>query len=409
MHTRHLALVVIVAIIMLIAGYFIGHAITPLQQLITQTTTVTMVTEKTVTHVVTTPLYTTVFTTIPSPIPTSVTTYIPVTTYTTIIRIETVTKLGPISVVDALGRIILFEEKPKRVVSLAPSITEILFALGLGDKIVGVTSYCNYPPDVVKLVEEGRISVIGGYWRPDVEKIIMLKPDLVIGSAGTRPHLDLKERLEGLGIKMVFVKGSNAADDSEIFADISTIASIFGVEDRAVELINSIVDEINYVKKKLAELNIAKSKVLVLLGPPSWGLYSSGGDTFLGWIISTAGGINIAQRFSGWPRLDYEYVLSQDPDVIIITGMGLNPQDIMKDIEGTPLAETKAFKEGKVFIVDQEANDILVRPGPRIGKAVKLMAQILYPEIFGNPEVQIVYRLSSMFLTMSTPAIAEAG
>ncbi|MEM0490242.1 MAG: ABC transporter substrate-binding protein [Ignisphaera sp.] len=369
MDMKYLGLIVIVAIVMLIGGYYIGQTIAPTTiTTITATVTYTHVVEKTIT---------------PSPI------------YTTLTVIETLTIVQetPISIVDALGRSIVFEKTPERVVSLAPSITEILFALGLRDRVVGVTSYCNYPPEVLRLVEEGKIAVIGGYWTPDVEKILALKPDLVIGSSGTRPHIQLRERLEEAGIKIIYIKGSGATNIYEIYEDIATIAKIFGVEDTARKIIQDIDNEIRYVTQKLGEANVAKLKVLQLAGPPSWGLYSAGGNTFIGWVISTAGGINIAQRFTGWPQLDYEFVIAENPDVIIVSAMGANYTAIIEEIRGTPLADTKAFKEGRVYLLDKEANDILVRPGPRVGKAVVLVAKILYPEIFGEPDTPIVYRM----------------
>ncbi|MEM4788442.1 MAG: ABC transporter substrate-binding protein [Ignisphaera sp.] len=363
MQLRSLVLALI-AVLMLGLGIAIGYFIAPPRESIVERTIT-----YTYTHTMTSPVY------------------------QTLTVVQTVEKRAPVSIVDALGRIITFEEFPKRVISLAPSITEILFALGLGDKVVGVTSYCNYPPEVPKLVEEGKLTTIGGYWNPDIEKIIALKPDLVIGSSGTRSHVELKDKLEGLGIKTVYIRGSGASSVEEVLSDIATIAKIFGVEDKANELVNNISSEISYVVNKLMEANVTKLKVFVLLGPPTWGLYSVGGDTFLGWVLFTAGGNNIASKYSGWPLLDFEYVVSHDPDVIIATSMGLNPEDVVKEIGNTLLKETKAFKEGRVYVVSQEAEDILVRPGPRIGKAVRLMAQILYPEIFGNPEVEMVFKI----------------
>ena len=300
----------------------------------------------------------------------------------------------PTSIVDSLGREVVFEGVPSRVVSLAPSITEILFALGLGDKVVGVTSYCNYPPEVPKLVEEGKVTVIGGFWNPDPEKIITLKPDLIIGSAGTPPHIQLKDRFEGLGLKVVYVHGSTR-NIYDLYRDISLIAKIFDVEDRALKLINNIQTEVNNITKKLQEVNITKLKVLILLGPPSWGLISVGGDTFIDWVVSTAGGINIAQRFSGWPKLDYEYIAAQDPDVIIVSAMNMDYEEIINDMRRTLLVETKAFREGRVYILDKEADDILMRFSPRLGKTVQLIAKILYPEVFGEPDIPVVYKMST--------------
>lgn len=354
-HGRSIAVVVVVAVVMLLAGIAIGMAISP-----------------------------------------GGSTQIATTIHVPITQVVTSTRPAQISVIDALGREVVFDGVPKRVVSLAPSVTEILFALGLGDRVVGVTSFCNYPPEVPRLVSEGRISVIGGFWNPDSEKVVSLKPDLVIGSAGTRPHLQLKDLLEEAGIKVVYVYGNDAGSLYDVVRDIRTIARIFGVEDAAEKLIKEIEGEIGSVTITIANATrgSAGPKVLLLLGPPAFGLYSAGGDTFIGWIISAAGGVNIAGKFSGWPVLDYEYILSNDPDIIVVSAMGTNYTELIKEIGSTPLAETKAYREGRVYLVDQEANDVLMRPGPRIASAVKLMASIIHPELFGEPETPVVYRMA---------------
>lgn len=362
-HKRNLILVTL-AVVMLLIGVAIGVAISP--RYVSETTT-TIYTP--VTHTA--------------------------TVYTSVTQVVTTKEPVQISVVDALGREVVLESVPRRVVSLAPSITEMLFALGLGDRVVGVTSFCNYPPEVPKLVSEGRISVIGGFWNPDPEKIVSLKPDLVIGSAGTRPHLQLKDLLEGAGIKVVYVYGSEADSFYDVVRDIRTIAKIFRVEETAEKLVSELEREIRSVVSTIANATSGstKPKVLVLLGPPSFGLYSVGENTFIGWIILTVGGVNIAGKFSGWPVLDYEYILSNNPDIIIVSAMGSNYTELAKEIGTTPLAETKAYREGRVYLVDQEANDVLMRPGPRIASAVRLVASILYPELFGEPKIPVVYKV----------------
>lgn len=308
--------------------------------------------------------------------------------------VEVVTTTVPesrIAVIDALGREIVFDRPPTRVVSLAPSITEILFSLGLGDRVVGVTSHCDHPPEVLTLVSMGRITVVGGFWNPDLEKILALEPDLVIGSSGTGPHLRLKDSLERAGVRVVYIRGNAAVDKYEVYSDIRTLAKIFGVERVAEELIGSMEEEISYVEK--AASGGERPKVLFLLGPPAWGLYAAGGNTFIDWAIRAAGGANIAGRFSGWPLLDFEFVLSEDPNVIIVSAMGMNYTALAEEISGTPLAQTSAFRSGRVYLVDLEANNILIRPGPRLGLAVRLLAAILHPGSFGKVEVPVVYRI----------------
>ncbi|MEM1961345.1 MAG: ABC transporter substrate-binding protein [Sulfolobales archaeon] len=368
MVARNVALTLVVALMMLAAGFGVGT------YLAGGTATTAIITEiKTTTVVFTERL----------------------TELTTVVMPE-----ARISVVDALGREITFDKPPTRVVSLAPSITEMLFALGLQDRVVGVTSHCNYPPEVQQLVSKGEIAIIGGFWTPDLEKIVSLKPDLVIGSAGTLPHLKLKESLEQVGIKVFYTRA--ASDKYDVYSDIRALAKIFRVERVAEELINRIEADIKSVETSIPKDE--KPKVLVLLGPPAWGLYSAGGNTFMGWLIRTAGGVNIADKFTGWPVLDYDFILLHDPDVIIISAMGLNYTTLSKEIGETPLALTKAFKNGKVYLVDQEANDILVRPGPRLGLAVRMLASILFPDIFEPPKTPVVYRVGE-----GTGSFSSAG
>ncbi|MCS7100024.1 MAG: ABC transporter substrate-binding protein [Sulfolobales archaeon] len=321
----------------------------------------------------------------------------PVTETVTQVTTRVVTTITPVtvvreivSVVDSLGRVLVFDKPPGRVVSLAPSITEILFALGLGNRVVGVTSFCNYPPEVLKLVNEGKIAVIGGFWTPELEKILAVKPDLVIGSAGTPPHLRLKDQLEQAGIKVLYIRGSGAIDKYEVYLDIRTVARIFLVESAAEELIARMEREVSAVEAQVPKTG--RPKVLILLGPPSWGLYSAGGNTFIGWVLRTAGGVNIAGRFSGWPQLDYEFIVSQNPDVIIVSAHGVDPKAVLKEIAESPLAATNAFKNGRIYLVNQEANDILMRPGPRLSLAVRIVASILYPEIFGEVDIPVIVR-----------------
>lgn len=310
-----------------------------------------------------------------------------------------------VSIIDALGRRVEFEHPPRRVVSLAPSITETLFALGLGGRVVGVTSHCNYPPEVPELVREGEIEIVGGFWTPDLEKILALEPDLVIGSAGTPPHLRLRESLEHAGVRVVYVHGTAAIDKHQVYADMRTLARIFGADAVAEDLIARIEGEVSRVEAAVPREG--RPKVLVLLGPPAWGLWSAGSNTFIGWALRTAGGVNVAERFSGWPLLDYEFVLSQDPDVIIVSAMGADYTALIEEIRSTPLAETKAFRSGRIYVVDLEANDVLVRPGPRLGLAVRLLAAILYPELFGPVDIPVVYKMGEG--TLSPGALAWSG
>ncbi|PUA34000.1 MAG: hypothetical protein B7O98_00885 [Zestosphaera tikiterensis] len=296
---------------------------------------------------------------------------------------STVVGKYPLTVVDSLGRSITINRPPERVVSLAPSITEILFALGLDDRVVGVDDFSNYPPKVVELINEGKVKTVGGFWNPDIEKIASLKPDLVIASSGTPPHIRLKDKLSELGITVIYVKSTSAQDVNDIFSDIQLIAVVFDVLDRSSKLIAEVQNTLNSITQKLNEVNASKPKVLHLVGPPSWGIFSSGGNTFIGWVIKTAGGVNVAEQYVGWPQLSYEYIVTQDPDIIVITATGLDPKAVYEEIAGSPIKGTKAFKNGRIYLLTGEADDVLSRPGPRVNVALEILAKLIHPEIFG--------------------------
>jgi iron complex transport system substrate-binding protein len=291
----------------------------------------------------------------------------------------------PKTIVDALGREIKIDKEPMRIVSTMPSITEELFALGLGFRIVGVDSYSNYPPGIVVLKVEGKIADVGGPWTLDLEKIISLRPDIVFLCRGVSVHESLyAPKLEERGLKTVFLLCDSAKDQYDVYRDLRLIASIFNREDVAESLIKTIDKKINDVIGKLKTQNISKPNVLILLGPPSWGLWSAGGNTFISWLITTAGGVNIASQYSGWPQLDYEYILSKNPEIIIITAHGINMSQLKKELEQTPLSKTKAWTDGKIYLLSDEASDIVLRPGPRIADALDMLSKIIHPEIFGE-------------------------
>ena len=388
MQAKHIAIIVAVLVIGIAIGYG-GAYIAPRPTItVTQTIVTTVTTTSTLT----------LSTTVPTTIPVTITTPV------------TVQASWPRTVVDALGREVKFNEPPKRVVSTIPSITELLFALGLGDRVVGVDSYSNWPPEVVNLTKEGKITVVGDPWTLDTEKIASLQPDLVLMCRGVKPQeTQIAPKLEELGIKTFFLICDATKNQYDVYMDIRTLGKIFGVEQKAEELIKAIDDKISFVVAKLSQANATKPRVLQLAGPPSWGLWSSGGDTFIGWIIEVAGGRNIASRYSGWPQLSYEYILSQDPEIIIITAQGLDPKKVADDLKQTPLVNTTAWRTGRVYLLTGEADDMLSRPGPRIGDAVLLLAKIIHPEIFGEVQRADVMKLSEAVVAPLVIQVPVAG
>ena len=286
--------------------------------------------------------------------------------------------------VDATGVEHRFAEPYERVVSLAPSITETVCLLGCCDRLVGVDDFSNYPPEVNELVEKGVVERIGGYWSPSIEKIVALNPDLVLASSGVPAHRQLAEQLREVGIDVFFLVSDRARTVEDIERDIRSIALLLGCGDPD-RLINDIRERINSVQDALSEANVTRVSVLVLLGLPEWGIYAAGGGTFIDYVISLAGGSNAAGKYSGWPMLSKEDVLLMNPDYVIVSAMTPNVTGVYeawtKALEGL-----RAIEEGKLCVLTGPANDVLVRPGPRIGIAVQVVASIIHPGLVEAPE-----------------------
>jgi iron complex transport system substrate-binding protein len=252
---------------------------------------------------------------------------------------------------------------PARIVSASPSITETLFALGLGDHVVGVTSYDRYPPAVLKLPK------IGSFSDPDPEKIALLKPDLVIIH---RSFPRLAERLSAVNVRYAEIEVTSLAD---IYVMISNIGRATGVPDRAKALNSSIKARLDAFREETAGKK--KPSVLMLVGrnPGTLtGMIAIAPGSYLGELIEIAGGRNVLTGTAiAYPRISMETVLRLDPDVILDASyMGDVFSDAQKRAEmlrGPWLShhEIRAVRNGMVFGLPSEA---LVTPGPRVVDAV---------------------------------------
>ncbi|MEM2189911.1 MAG: cobalamin-binding protein [Archaeoglobaceae archaeon] len=254
---------------------------------------------------------------------------------------------------------------PQRIVSLSPSNTEILFAIGAGDRVVGVTDYCNYPPEVAELVAKGKIQRIGGYSTVNVERIIALKPDLVIASYGN-----------GLATIEVLRKYTKviAFDPKDIRGIERSILAI-GVATGNYENAEKIVSE---MEKRISEIK-AREKSYKRVAHIVWNdpIWVSGKETFIDEAITIAGGINVF-NFSGWRIVSVEDLIRANPEVIIVSsGSGMSGgRDVVYEwvISDKRLKNVEAVKNGKVFVIDA---DIISRPGPRIVDALEQIYQLL--------------------------------
>jgi len=289
----------------------------------------------------------------PSPTSVAVTSRPPITTW-------------PLEITDDLERTVNIEQIPQRIVSLAPSITEILFALDLGDRIVGVTDHCDYPEEALTKPK------VGGYFMTNLEAIMSQKPDIVF----TDGHDPVCEQLEGLGVTMVVLQPKDIAG---IFQDIELVGQITGKEEEAEKLINKMQSRISTVAAKTAGVGRPTVFYVVDVSDPSkpW---TAGSGSFVDALIGLAGGQNIAATAGQWSQFSLEVLVSVDPEIIIVDAS--HGEAFVPDFGSLPgWNEMSAVKEGKIYLID---GDLTSRPGPRIVEGLEEMARIIHPELFGE-------------------------
>ncbi|MCS7125707.1 MAG: ABC transporter substrate-binding protein [Aigarchaeota archaeon] len=283
----------------------------------------------------------------------------------------------PLRIIDFMNREVIITDKPRRIISCAPSNTEILGSLGLISYIVGVDEFSDYPLEVKKLRDEGSIVNIGGVVTLNVEKIVELKPDIVFISANLQGKL--VPILEEKGLTVVALEANNILD---VYRGIILIGKIMNIEEEALKVVNNIRDKIDSIQLKLANVQSKKSIIGVIWLEPIW---ASGSNTFLNDIISLAGGYNSLIDSNGWIMSSPETIVVRNPEVILVTAMsiGLKPDEVLekiKNIQG--MSSVDAVKNDNIYLLYGQAENIFLRPGPRIGEAVELLAKILYPEVF---------------------------
>jgi len=273
----------------------------------------------------------------------------------------------PVTVTDDRGKEVTIYRRPKRIISLSPANTEILFALGLDEEIVGVTEFCNYPPEA-----KGK-EKIGGYSNPNLEKIVSLKPDLILADYGN-PIKGIKQ-IESLGYTLV---GLNPKTIEDILRNIKLVGKITGKTKEASELISNMKERLKSVEERVRNLD-EDEKVRVLYVIWYKPLWTAGSGTFIDELIKKAGGINIASELSGYKQMSLEKVIEKNPQVIVV-GESKDQPNLVKTVkEETTLSGTDAFRNNRIYTID---TDIVSRSGPRIVDALEQLAKLLHPKMF---------------------------
>lgn len=285
---------------------------------------------------------------------------------------EKTTNAFPVTIQDASGKKVTLKKKPKRIVSLIPSNTEITFALGAGNRVVGVSKFDNYPKAVQKITK------IGGQ-NFNVEKIISLKPDLVL-AYGTQIHNKSEaglKQLQDAGIPVLVVNQSSSFKD--VYKSINMIAKATGTTNKANKIITGMKNQLLQIKKKAASIPEKKRKKVFVEISAAPDIYTAGSGTFLNEMLTMLNAKNIAENEKGWPKYSAEKVIQQNPGVIILTYGAYTKNAVQKVLKRDGWQDVNAIKNRKVYNVN---NDLVTRPGPRLVKGVEQLAHAIYPDVF---------------------------
>jgi iron complex transport system substrate-binding protein len=269
---------------------------------------------------------------------------------------------------DDMGRGVVIDEVPQRIVCFGPSITEITFALGLGERVVGVDDFSDYPEEAQALPK------VGSSFAPSLESLVALAPDLVL----TLEHEQFNSELEAMSIKYLIL---DPKDIDNILTNIELVGAVTDSADEAAALVESMEEVIADVEERVVGAPPVSVFFIVDATDPTLP-WTAGPGSFIDTLISLAGGENVAGDAPyQWPQFSIEEVVSADPDVIIVqTMLGGIPTISIEDLEAHPIwGEMSAVSQGNVYLVD---GDLVSRSGPRIVDGLEALARALHPEVF---------------------------
>jgi len=282
-----------------------------------------------------------------------------------------VPKTEPVMVTDGLGRSIRLDAPAKSIVSMAPSNTEILFAIGAGSQVVGRDEFSDYPPEAKDIANIG-----GGFGDYNLEVITSLQPDLILASS-LQPS-ELIQTLEDLGFT-VFVL-ANPTEMEGLFSNLMIVAELTGHQSQASMLVESLRNRVKAVEEKIATVDDPILVFYELDATDPKAPWTAGPGTFVDTLISMAGGVNLGSKMQGeWVQISVEEIIIQDPDVIILgdyTWGGVTPEDVASRTGWEGLS---AVQTSRVYPFD---DNLVSRPGPRLVVGLEEMARLLYPNLF---------------------------
>lgn len=277
----------------------------------------------------------------------------------------------PVTVTDSTGEEVTIEEEPETIVSLLPSNTEIIFELGAGDRLIGVSEYCNYP------AETADIDVVGAQ-DMDAELILSMEPDLaLVQGYHHQNHSEILDQYEEAGIDVIVIGGGNSFE--EVYDSIRLLGTVTGTSDNAESIVSDMETKLAEVQEQASDISEEDRKKVWVEVSPSPDIFTTGQGTFMHEMLEAIQATNAAEEEEGWVSLTEEEIVTLNPDVIITTYGYYVEEPAEEVLSREGWSDVSAVQNEKIYDVD---NDTVTRPGPRLIEGVETLAKLVYPEVF---------------------------
>ncbi len=275
----------------------------------------------------------------------------------------------PVTIKDAAGENVKIDKKPKKIVSLIPSNTEVAFALGLDKEIVGVSDFDNYPEAAVKKSKIGGLDF-------NVEKIVGLKPDLVLAHASSA-HTSKQgiDQLKNAGIKVIVI--NDAQNFTDTYKSIDMIAKATGTQKQGDKIVKSMKDDLSAIKEKAKQ--VKKEKKVWVEVAPAPEIFTAGKGTFIDEMLNAIHAKNAAGELKGWAKVSEEQPVKYKPDAIVTTYGYYSKKPVEQIMARKAWKDVPAVKNKEIYDVH---SDKVTRPGPRLIEGVEELAKAIYPEVY---------------------------
>lgn len=276
----------------------------------------------------------------------------------------------PVVITDGTGQDVTIESKPEKIVSLIPSNTEIAYGLGLEEQIVGVSDFDNFPEQVAEKEKVGGMEF-------NVEKIISLKPDLVLAHASSAHTSEAGlQQLRDAGITVLVVNDATTFD--QVYESISMVGTASGQKEKADAMIADMKNKTEEIQTKAQAINEEDRKSVFVEVSPAPEVYAAGKNTFIDEMLQIINAENTVTE-EGWPKLDSETIIKRNPDVIITTHGYYTPEPVKNVTSRKGWENITAVKENRVVDVH---SDKVTRTGPRLTEGLEELAKAVYPDVF---------------------------